>query len=179
MRNYLLMAMALLSFASCSENNADKKSESKEIAAIEKTISVDSLYNNLDGLIDKEIKIIGTVDHVCKHSGKRAFIFGQDENKRIRIEATGEIRGFDAELIGGDIEVVGKLVEKRLDQAYIEKVENELEEMDHHALGEENHDKYLTEKEQIEILKKEIAATEKGYKSLYHIDGITFKQIKK
>jgi hypothetical protein len=178
MKNYLMLVLALISFASCNSNQENKKVETKEIAKVQETISVDSLYNNLDALIDKEIKIIGTVDHVCKHSGKRAFIFGKDENKRIRIEAKGEIRGFDAELIGGDIEVVGKLVEKRLDQAYVEKVENELEEMDHHALGEENHDKYLTEKEQIEILKKEIAATGKGYKSLYHIDGITFKQVK-
>ena len=178
MKKHLAISLLALAFIGC--NNGGTNSESTTENQVKNNeivlLTVDQLLDKKDKLIDKEIIFKGTVDHVCKHSGKRAFVFGSTEDLRIKIEAGGEIRGFDADLIGSDIEVRGILKEKRIDEAYINQMEDNMKE-NHDGEGDgEGHDEEENkeQKDQIKKLREEIASTEKGYKSIYHVDGISF-----
>jgi len=175
----LLLATALISCNNEPKKDNTKKAETTEVKA-ETVLTVDQLIAQKEKLTDKEVIFKGTVDHVCKHSGKRAFVFGSTEDIRIKIVAGGEIRGFDADLIGSDIQVKGILKELRIDEAYINQMEDNLKkDHDGEGKGEEHEDKEenLKKVDQIKQLRAEIAATEKGYKSVYHIDGLSFKKV--
>ena len=181
MKKYLAISLLALAFIGCnneetnSESPSDNQVKNKEIVLL----TVDQLLDQKDKLVNQEVILKGTVDHVCKHSGKRAFVFGSTEDLRIKIEAGGEIRGFDADLIGSDIEVRGILIEQRIDDAYINQMEDSMKE-NHDGEGDgERHDDEENKKQedQIKKLREEIASTEKGYKSIYHVDGISFTKI--
>lgn len=182
MKKYFTILVLAISLIGCNNGNSNSEGETDIQIAKKETIAltVDQLLNQKENLVDHEIIFKGTVDHVCKHSGKRAFVFGTTEDLRIKIEAGGEIRGFDAELIGNDIEVRGILKEQRIDEAYINQMEDRMKE-DHDGEGNgEGHDESDESKEQeekIKTLRNEIAATDKGFKSIYHVEGISFTKI--
>ena len=69
------------------------------------------LYANIEGLVDKEVVVKGTVSHVCKHSGARCFLMGSTEDISIRVEAGEEIGSFMQEQLGSELEIVGILRE--------------------------------------------------------------------
>jgi|LGVE01.1.fsa_nt_gb hypothetical protein len=182
MKNYLSIFLLAIILIGCNTESNESKTQSDEQVVKKEIVilTVDQLLNQKENLVDKEIVFKGTVDHVCKHSGKRAFVFGSTEDLRIKIEAGGEIRGFDAELIGTDIEVKGVLKELRIDEAYINQMEDNMKE-NHDGEGDgEGHDdeeEHKKQEEQIKNLRAEIATIDKGYKSIYHIDGISFTKI--
>ncbi|MEN8138683.1 MAG: hypothetical protein ABFR62_09630 [Bacteroidota bacterium] len=182
MKRVILLFVLALGVLSC--NNDNDKAKTEENSNIENkeqaVLSVDQLLEQKETLVDKEVVFKGTVDHVCKHSGKRAFVFGSSEDLRIKIEAGGEITGFDAELIGGDIEVKGTLKEFRIDEAYINQLEDDMKE-EHDGKGDgeghEEEEEQLKKEEQVKKLRQELALTDKGYKSVYHVDGISFRKL--
>ena len=189
MKKFIYLLFVSLFLASCGgEETTTKENEKEAKLEVETTaISVDDLLANSEQYTGKEVLFKGTVDHVCKHSGKRAFVFGSKEDMRIKIEAGGEIRGFDAELIGQDIEVKGKLVETRIDEAFVAKLESDLNQDikgTEHKEGEENEGETCSAEEiasrqsQIDDLRKKIAASEKGYLSNYYIDGVSYEVAK-
>ena len=180
MKNIFIPIVIAISMFSCgnesTKNVKVEKTEKKELVVL----TVDELLENQDDLIGKEVIVKGTVDHVCKHSGKKAFIFGSKEDVRIKVEAGDIVGGFDADLIGNDIEVKGILTEFRIDQDYVNKLESDLE-AEHKEGEEQNHDgdkEYKEKQEKIKDLCNEIASTEKGYKSLIHVEGISFHESK-
>ena len=182
MKHYFTILLLVTVLISCSDEpkkDDTKKAETTEVKT-ETVLTVDQLLDQKENLIDKEVVFKGTVDHVCKHSGKRAFVFGSTEDIRIKIEAGGEIRGFDAELIGSDIQVKGILKELRIDEAYINQMEDDLKK-DHDGEGKgEDHESEEENQKQVDKIKQmrtEIASIEKGYKSVYHIAGLSFTKI--
>jgi hypothetical protein len=170
---------------------ADKVAEVTEVSFVELT---DSMALALNG---KVVKISGTVDHVCKHGGKRLMLVGTNPDERIRVEA-GDNPPFDQELAGSEIEVTGKLVTEKIDSTYLADLENELKEKKeegvkevekqhidagHHEKeeGEEHHgeDESVDEQlQQIQHLKETIANNGKGYIVSKHIELIEYKKIK-
>ena len=68
-----------------------------------------SLINTPDDFLDKDISIEGKVVHVCKHTGKKMFIVGEDPDIRLFITAGEEIPVFEQELLGSEIVVSGYL----------------------------------------------------------------------
>ena len=194
MKKILFLTVLSLSLFACSNSEDVKQKKENSETKVESAISVDDLLANKAEYTGKEVVFKGTVDHVCKHSGKRAFVFGSKEDLRIKIEAGDKIKGFDAELIGSEIEVKGTLVETRLDDKYIAKLEDDLSKKMNegvHVDGEEHHEGGDSDKHeegdkkseieqkrnQIDNLKKKIAESEKGYISNYYIDGISYKTI--
>ena len=53
------------------------------------------------------------------------FMMGSDDTKTIRVEA-GELGSFDTKCVNSMVEVTGKLVEQRVDEAYLQKWEAQL-----------------------------------------------------
>ncbi|OJV75859.1 MAG: hypothetical protein BGO34_06500 [Bacteroidia bacterium 44-10] len=174
---FILVAFALFA-VSCNnagqkQNNSDNKQAVSEAGAV--VVDVDSLYAIAESMIDKEIAVRGYVTHTCKHSGKRCFLTGEGQQHSIRVEAKGEIGGFNRELEGSQLVVNGILRERRLTQAEIADMEKSTNE----KLSQEDGsaETCAAELANINEMKEWMKAQGKDYYSIYYIDGLNYEEI--
>ena len=94
-------------------NSGNKSATDKDNEKIDAVLNVEfaSLIESPADFLDKEIVLDGNVVHVCKHSGKKMFIVGEDPDIRLHIAASGDIPVFPMELLGSDVTVTGVLTE--------------------------------------------------------------------
>lgn len=138
----------------------------------EMIIEVDlvDLVANTAEFVGKEISVSGTVDHVCKHGGKRLFIMAEDPQIRFKVEAGEFISAFDATLAGSDITVRGVVKEQKIDDAYLDTQEAGLEAEDSSAEHAEADDHNEQEHKNIESLREQVSDSEDGCISFYSLD---------
>ena len=128
MRNYKLISLAAiltLAIAITSCGNKQAKSETTAEAVESKGMEIDSLLANAETLSGKEVTIQGVCTHTCKHGATKIFLMGSDDTQTIRCEA-GELGSFSQNCVNNIVEVTGKLVEKRIDEAYLQQWEEKL-----------------------------------------------------
>jgi hypothetical protein len=145
------------------------------------TVEVDlaTLINDVAEFVGREVRVSGTVDHVCKHGGKRMFIMGENPEDRFKIEAGEAVAAFPVTLEGSEVIVRGIVAEKRIDDAYLDNWEAELEtEEDSEEQPEvEGDDHHATTGKKIENLRRQITESENDFVSFYTIDCITFETL--
>lgn len=117
-KNLLAVVTIALLFVSCG-NNAP---EEKTILTVEQTLE------QIQDLVDSTITIEGTVVHVCRHGGGKMFLVGENPESKIKIVAGDVVTMFERELEGSDVIVEGKIIELRIDEAYLIQWEQELTE---------------------------------------------------
>lgn len=181
----MLMLFVATIFGACS-NSTKTTSENTEKAAVEEcaSISVDSLLLVAADLVGKEVTVQGTVDHVCKHGGKRVKIFSSCPSKMINAEAGETMGNFNAELEGSEVCLTGVVVEDRMDMAFVEEYEKKVKkaiEEEKEAATEENgqctgHGNGL---EKVAKWKAEIEASENGYLSTYSLEVAKYEECAK
>ncbi|GAB1405154.1 MAG: hypothetical protein PHX54_12910 [Lentimicrobiaceae bacterium] len=170
MKRLMFIAVVLVAFAAC---NSDRKSaENAEGASSEQVLNIPDFMELAELNLDKEVVVMGTVSHVCSHSGKRCFIVDSTANQSIRVEATGDIPNFNRELSGRDIIVTGIVREKRLDNTYLDEWEMELKEQ---QVNEEEGDHCAAELENIDEMRQWMKDKNRDYYSIYYIDGTSYK----
>lgn len=152
-----------------SQNDSKQNTEKEKIS----TIAVDDFQSKAENLVDKEIFITGTVDHVCKHGGKRLQLIGSKEDARLKIEAGENISKFNKEIEGDEIQVHGLVKELRIDEAYLNDWEAEVK--DHHKPEDQE---YKDDMKRIKNMREQVKNSEKGYLSFYSLDAIDFKVLK-
>jgi hypothetical protein len=83
----------------------------KEISAGDKAVKVEfaSLVSNPADYIDKNISVEGKVVHVCRVTGKKLFIVGENPDVRLFISAGENMPKFPMELLGSTVSVEGRL----------------------------------------------------------------------
>jgi hypothetical protein len=83
----------------------------KETSAGEKAVKVEfaSLVSNPADYIDKNIVVEGKVVHVCRETGKKLFIVGENPDVRLFVSAGENMPKFPMELLGTNISVEGRL----------------------------------------------------------------------
>lgn len=178
MKQMLLLACVAICLISCSSKSTENKentdtqmSESNQVLNIE-VYTLDSLLVVADQYVDKTVTVKGSVTHTCKHSGKRCFIVGDDPNVSIRVEAKGNIGGFNRELVGSELAITGVLKERRLTQEYIDQYEKDIKE----KKVEENGSAETCDAElaNINAMREWMKNNNKDYYALYFIDGEEF-----
>jgi hypothetical protein len=161
--------------------------EKAQEAAVELTIA--EFNANSKEFVGKTLVLTGTVDHVCKHGGKKMFIMGEDPEDRVKIEA-GETGAFDVALEGSDVRVEGIVIEMRVDEAYLDNWEEEScsedskeigkgvhaegESADHDAEHQKEQDETLAK---IEKLRKKLAECGEEYLGYYHLECVSFTEL--
>ena len=173
----IIFAVALaLCIVSC---NSNKKTESTEDANNTElnagilALELDSLLTDADQLLDQTVKVRGYVTHTCKHSGKRCFIVGDSQKASMRVEAKGEIGGFNKELVGSKLEITGTVKERRLSQEYIAQMEKEVNEK---SLKEDGSaETCQAELNNISEMKAWMKEQNKDYYSIYYMDGQSYE----
>ena len=92
--------------------------ETPAVAAME----IDDVLAQADSLVNQEITFQGVCTHACKHGATKIFMMGSDDTKTIRVQA-GELGAFDTKCVSSLVEVTGKLLENKIDEAAIVKME--------------------------------------------------------
>ncbi len=165
---FFLAIVAIFSLQAC---NSTKKSEDQKQ---NKVIALDHLLEKADQLVDQNIQIKGHVTHTCKHSGKRAFLVGDNEKYTIRVEAGGKITGFDKNLVGNTLIVTGALKERRLTKEYIDQWEEELK---HKAEEDGSAESCTTEMSNINDMRAWMKEHGKDHYSIYYMEGSEYEVV--
>ena len=118
-RILFILAVTLVAFTAC-----QKKAEQKA----ETVYSVDQVYEQGQDLLNDTILVQGNCLHLCKHSGKKAFLRNTEEGEFL-LAFAANFDAFDAECLNKDLRVLGVLHEM--------EVEQPKEEEHQHAEGEE------------------------------------------
>jgi hypothetical protein len=92
-----------------------------------KEVDLGELLKNPVAFLNQEITTTGTVDHVCKHGGKKMVIFAATPEDSIHVMASDAVPVFNAELNGSDVWVHGVMEEERITKAEILKMIEERE----------------------------------------------------
>ena len=107
MKNYLFILLALAFIATSCENNNKKIAEQKTdkvVVGEEITPLLVAEFDDKAGdYVGKKIKLVGTVDHICKHGGQSLFLVSEESEARIKVTPDEEIAAFNAELEGNNI----------------------------------------------------------------------------
>ena len=166
--------MALLAcMASCKNKGGEASRETTTVTrATGDTLVVrelDSLLLVAGDLVGRRVGTRGTVTHTCVHSGKRCFIVGERGSSSFRVEASGEIGGFNRELVGSTIEVRGILRERRLTAEFLDRHEEEVNEQK--AKEDGSAESCAAELENIQQMRDWMKARGRDYYSVYYMDG--------
>jgi len=162
-KKVLVIALIAVVFAACGENT--EKKENAKVEAVE--IALADFEAKAGDYIDKEIKISGIVNHICKHGGKRLFMVDDNE---VSLHVEGKEK-FDEELAGSDIIVTGIVREERIDEAYCLKIEED--NINSHENNEKEKEAFDDMKDYIKSLRDSISGLERGYISVFTLDYVS------
>ncbi len=115
MKKTIIVLFIALGLFSCKENK--QKTEDNNESSVLTLAEFDKKAGELAG---KEVEVIGIVDHVCKHSGKKIFLVSDSSNLHIESETR-----FDDKLTGEEIIFKGIVEEMVIDEAYCQKLETD------------------------------------------------------
>jgi len=100
----VLLVFALFVF--CKNNDKTAELNLKQNQTI---TSVDSLLQFAENYVDQTVVTRGMVSHVCRISGKKLFIMGNNPDQMIKVTTGNNISQFDISLEGSKVLVKGKL----------------------------------------------------------------------
>ena len=194
MKTFVNIAAALLVAAlaavSCGGNGSGNTAGG---GAATPAIEVDALLGGAADLLGKEVTVEGICTHICQHGGKKIFLMGTDDTQVIRIEAGDAIGAFDAGCVNNVVRVTGRLVEERIDEAYLEAWERRVAEATdkQHGTGEggcptekqaRGESQTASTAQRIADFRARIADRQaregKAYLSFYHVAGESYEILK-
>ncbi|MBI9035285.1 MAG: hypothetical protein JEZ03_12510 [Bacteroidales bacterium] len=188
----IVYAFSLMAFLSSCDNSpkSEKENESSaqktEIAKIHE-LSIEDFIFDAGTYTGKEIKITGTIAHVCSHGGKRMFIMGENPDQRIEVTPNEDMAVFEPSWEGTDIVINGLVSELRVDEAYLQQWEAEAKTSETESekqihTGEPGHEHHEGDVDQtilkIENFRKQIEESGKDHISFYSIVCNNFELIK-
>lgn len=170
MKNVVTLTALLLVLAACGGNKQQSQTEeTRETATADVPVyALDDLLAVAEQNIDKTVKVEGYVTHTCKHAGKRCFIVGESQKASMRIEAKGEIGGFNRELAGSKIQVSGVLKERRFSQEYIDQMEKDVNAK---KAEDGSAESCAAEMSNINEMRQWMKDNNKEYYSVFYMDG--------
>lgn len=183
-KNLLVLAIVSVFFISCGEQQKSTNNEADGNEAVAELVEVtpDNFYDKAEELVGMDISLKGTIDHVCKHGGKKMMVFGTDPDIRVKITTGEDMAAFDSDWNGSDVIAIGTVEEFRIDEEYLAEWENDVneqvaeEEFEHsedkpgiHKGESEKEHSATDEFEQIENYRQEIAESGTDHISFYSI----------
>lgn len=178
MMKYLSLLALCLSIMSCNFTQSKSETKKNEPATISQakaaTLNINQVMEVAADKVGQEITFKGTVNHVCAHSGKRCILKNADGNLSLRVEATGELEGFNKEIAGNDLLVKGILREKRLATSEIDEWETEVKAKHQ---DEEGGKHCSSEMANIKEMRDWMKANNKDYYAIYYVDGTSYEVV--
>ena len=158
----IVVLLSLFAFIVSCKNDKNKEAENTD----NQVIALADFEAKAGELVDKEIQIVGIVDHVCKHGGKKLFMVS-DEGE---VHVDGEER-FDDALTGSEIIVKGIVREQRIDEAYLSKEEENY--IKKHKNGVDADSMYTKKMEYITMMRDSLKKQGVDHFSNYSVEYIS------
>lgn len=171
-KRFLLIAIVAAFLASCggeaTTNETDNTNDTIVSAEVNEipTLILGEIQEKAGEYVDQEIKVVGIVDHICKHGGKKIFLVSDDAD----IHVNGEER-FDEALTGSEITVTGIVREFRVDEGYC--LQQEEDNIQSHKKGDTDEDLYEMKREQIQFYRDSMASAGVDHLSFYSLDYVS------
>jgi len=164
----LVLALAVISCKTDDKKAGDtnKTAETAEIPFL----ALGEFDAKAGEFVNKEVKVKGIVDHVCKHSGKKVFLVTDKGDVHIN----GEER-FDEALTGNEITFTGIVVEERIDEAYCLKMEED--NIKSHKEGASNKDQYDAKMKMIQKYRDQMKTENTDHISLYSLNYVSHSAV--
>ena len=121
----ILLIMVSCNFSEKKQSSDQNSSEIELKSDQEEILTVEKLLANPEVYLNKNISLQGLCVHTCKHSGKKMFLQGTNEDELVLVLAGDNVPTFEQELTGSQVIVTGLLTAKE-------------SEMDEHASGDNN-----------------------------------------
>ena len=178
----LIIASAIILFAACNNGSSDENSDGVDSTTVETEdvtqISVGDFELKAEEYIEQTIQIEGTVSHICKHGGKKMFIF-QAPVDTVTVKITSN-ESFSVDLEGSDVIVTGIVKEERITAADILEMEEELKEHENEEENdgendEEHHDKHISQ-ETIDYYNALLEKSDKDYIAFYTLECVEYEE---
>ncbi len=192
----LLIGAFVIGNNSGCKNRENQSTDSTEV--VSNVLTVDEFLATPEKWTGEEVVISGTVSHICRHSGKRLFLFSDNPEKIVKINVGGDFSTFDVEYEGSDVEITGTVIEdEKIDANYLDEWEAEIKE----AIANEDEEAHCdTEKKaiagqtddeakakeakkdpyaKVKKLRKKLAESGKTYIAIYAIDCKNMKELEK
>jgi hypothetical protein len=183
LKRTIAITIPIIVLLACSNEVAENK-PAVDVAEEKPTeISLASLVENTSEYVGREVSVTGTVDHVCKHGGKRMFIIDENPEHRFKITAGEAVGAFDISLEGSDVQVRGLVQEQKVDEGYLDNWETELSEKaesdaEHESDSNgEDEDHHKSTQNQIQTLRHQLAESEDGCLSFYSLECQSFETV--
>lgn len=166
-----IVAIAAL-FASCSNEGGSKEnteaSLSETIQSEIPMIALGEFDAKAGDFVDKEVKVEGIVDHVCKHGGKKLFLVSDDGDVHVESD-----KRFEDEIVGNDVVITGVVSEFRVDESYCLKMEED--NIQSHKEGETDDDMYEQKIAQIEYYRDSMKTANTDHLSFYSLEFVSLE----
>lgn len=169
MKNLLLVITICTLLFSCKSDpkKTSEVAQESEIEVVETPLLVLGEFDTKAGdFVSKEIKVQGIVDHVCKHGGKKILLVTDDGDAHVFSEER-----FDEELMGSEITVTGVVLEERIDEAYLLKLE--ADNIKSHSEGKSNEEQFNNKKKHVQQYRDQMKADNVDHISNYSLQYVS------
>lgn len=144
--------------------------EASEVIKKTPLLAIAEFDTKAGDFVSKEVKVKGIVDHVCKHGGKKLLLVTDDGN----VHVTSDTR-FDEELVGSEIALNGVVVEERIDEAYLLKMEED--NIKSHSEGQSNDEQFDAKKKHIQEYRDQMKANNTDHISNYSLEYVSHVEL--
>ena len=191
-RIYIIL-LASIMFFSCKNNTKNINETNIDNILItnreaDNFIDINKFNEQVADFVNKEVIFEGTCIHICKHDGGKMHLIGNNAADIIIIIASKESGKFNKKLEGSKVQIVGKVLEERIDSLFIDNKEaaivagNDLEIKGRNSKHKNNNLESDAERREMQLMhidqmRKELKESGKPYLSNYKIECISFKEI--
>lgn len=117
-KSILLIVVILCSVFTISANPA-----SSDVA---KKVLLENLLKDGDSFIGQKVDVSGMVSHICAHTGMKLFFKVPNSKQTFRVNSTKELGKFSRLCNNHNVQIIGTVVEMRIDNLYLDNWEKEL-----------------------------------------------------
>jgi hypothetical protein len=172
---FLLVVLAIM--AGCKQ---------KTVSLADKVFTILEIDSTMAQYEDSVVIVAGTVDHICKHGGKKIVIMDADSNRIHIFAGEGGVSAFDATLVGADVKIWAKVVYDKIDEAYLNDWESRLAEQEAKYLaemdtasnpGEIDMEHFESERAEIAEYRAQIAESAEGFIKEHYLMGVKIEEV--
>jgi len=172
MKNILLIITITAFLFSCKTDKKTDETNDLTIAEEVETpvLALGEFDTKAGDFVNKEVKVQGIVDHVCKHGGKKILLVTDDGDVHVFSEER-----FDEALMGSEILVTGVVLEEKIDEAYCLKMEED--NIKSHSEGTSNQQQFEAKTKHIQQYRDQMKAENIAYISNYSLQYVAHNPI--
>ena len=167
----MLLAISIVTFSCKTDKKVEAQNEEKIIEVIETPMITLGEFDTKAGeFIGKEIEVTGIVDHVCKHGGKKILLVTDNGDAHVVSDER-----FDEAIMGSEIKLVGVVLEERIDEAYILKMEED--NIKSHSEGASNEEQFNNKKKHLQEYRDKMKKEGIDHISNYSLQYVSHKDV--